>query len=269
MAHEVGFDRGGHLDVGVILLCESWKIHTDPRQVDVPARSQLSLCEHFTGDAIGIGALDQHVEHAVVHLHAIANVHVIGEPIVVDAGGERDRRSCSAHGEFDRVPDLEVEGPVDRPVRIDGPCRSTSTETSRPASSEASRILPTTSAHQSCVAWLMFSRRTFAPASMSERSCSRDCVAGPIVQMIFVFRIPVPYTRLVREPTRNAEMQPRRRWRRLISFSGPNGVTLRSRRPLFLLLLLPLPPRARLRVEVLLPRTVDRVPWLPRVGPRL
>ena len=42
---------------------------------------------------------------------------------------------------------------------------------------------------QSCGAWLMLSRKTLTPASISARSLSGDSVAGPRVEMILVFRM--------------------------------------------------------------------------------
>ena len=42
---------------------------------------------------------------------------------------------------------------------------------------------------QSCLAWLMLRRKTFAPASINSRIFSGFSVAGPRVLRIFVFRI--------------------------------------------------------------------------------
>ena len=42
---------------------------------------------------------------------------------------------------------------------------------------------------QSCVAWLMFSRKILAPASIIACKTSADSVAGPRVQMILVLRM--------------------------------------------------------------------------------
>ena len=42
---------------------------------------------------------------------------------------------------------------------------------------------------QSCGAWLMFSRKIFAPAAIIACKTSADSVAGPRVQMILVFRM--------------------------------------------------------------------------------
>jgi len=58
------------------------------------------------------------------------------------------------------------------------------------ASSSAAfrRMRKTTSRTQSCLEWLILSRKTLAPASISCPSMSEVSVAGPIVQMILVAR---------------------------------------------------------------------------------
>ena len=50
------------------------------------------------------------------------------------------------------------------------------------------RMRKTTSRTQSCLEWLMLSRKTLAPASISWPSMSEVSVAGPMVQMILVAR---------------------------------------------------------------------------------
>ena len=60
-----------------------------------------------------------------------------------------------------------------------------------PNSEEMLRISFTTVRTQSCGAWLMLRRKTFAPAMIKARSRSGESVAGPSVQMILVFRMAV------------------------------------------------------------------------------
>src|SRR6266702_4206623 len=77
------------------------------------------------------------------------------------------------------APGASVTGPAaNRPSRILGPCRSTSTPTLRPLASPAARTLRYAAWWPSWLPWLMLSRATSSPAATSAAVWSAPDVAG-------------------------------------------------------------------------------------------
>ena len=88
-----------------------------------------------------------------------------------------------------RVPvPSSVTPPFTGPIRSFGPGTSWSTAISRPACSDATRIIFTVSACSSGVSCAKFSRATSIPARIIRSSTSREREAGPMVATIFVER---------------------------------------------------------------------------------
>src|ERR1051326_2479070 len=96
------------------------------------------------------------------------------------------------------APGASVTGPdANRPSRIFGPCRSTSTATPRPLASPALRTLRYEAWWLAWSPWLMLSRATSSPAATSAATWPGPDVAGPRVQTIFARRpisAPMVYT---------------------------------------------------------------------------
>src|SRR5690606_3886912 len=75
-----------------------------------------------------------------------------------------------------------------RPMRIFGPCRSTSTPTARPALRASCRTVVTRRSCSRGVPWEKFRRTTSMPAEIMRLSTAGSLDAGPRVATIFVLR---------------------------------------------------------------------------------